>query len=197
MKNNIAKNIKELRILKGLSQEKLAELAKISLRTVQRIENSETEARGHSLQQIAAALETTPEQLAGTTEKHITPQPVPEGKTYLATLDLSALSFIIFPLLGLVIPFILWMIKRGQIPNIDRVAKRALLIQSVWCLFVGYLYSVLLTGSPFFSIGQLGKAETLLVTAVVLYFGNIVLILINTFRSGRNKEINYPAALTV
>ena len=42
-KQNLAKNIRELRTRKGLSQELLAEKSKVSLRTVQRIENGETE----------------------------------------------------------------------------------------------------------------------------------------------------------
>ena len=41
---------------KGLSQEELAERAKVSLRTIQRIEKGESEPRGFTLQAIAGAL---------------------------------------------------------------------------------------------------------------------------------------------
>lgn len=43
--NWIAKKISETRKIKGLTQEELAEKAKINLRTIQRIENSESEPR--------------------------------------------------------------------------------------------------------------------------------------------------------
>ena len=37
--NNLAKRLKELRLLRGMSQEYLAEESRVSLRTIQRIEN--------------------------------------------------------------------------------------------------------------------------------------------------------------
>ena len=50
MKNlELSKKIKELRTRKGLSQEELSEEAGLSLRTIQRIENGETEPRSDSL----------------------------------------------------------------------------------------------------------------------------------------------------
>ncbi|RBW60324.1 hypothetical protein DS884_04635 [Tenacibaculum sp. E3R01] len=53
----IGKRIKETRIKKGLSQETLAEYAKINLRTVQRIENNETTPRDKTLKLILNALD--------------------------------------------------------------------------------------------------------------------------------------------
>lgn len=55
--NWIAKKIAETRKLKGLSQEALAEYAKVNVRTIQRIENSESEPRGKTLHLICDALE--------------------------------------------------------------------------------------------------------------------------------------------
>ena len=53
--------IKDLRKRRGLSQEELAEKSGLSLRTIQRIENGETDPRGDSLRRLAAALETSPD----------------------------------------------------------------------------------------------------------------------------------------
>ena len=55
--NWIAKKISETRKIKGLTQEELAEQAKINLRTIQRIENSESEPRGKTLNLICDVLE--------------------------------------------------------------------------------------------------------------------------------------------
>ena len=48
--------IKEIRIKRSLTQEDLAESAKINLRTIQRIENNETTPRGKTLKLIFDAL---------------------------------------------------------------------------------------------------------------------------------------------
>ena len=48
--------MKTLRLQSGISQDELAALTQLSLRTIQRIENGETAPRGDSLKRIAAAL---------------------------------------------------------------------------------------------------------------------------------------------
>lgn len=55
--NTIGKKISETRKSKGLTQEELAELSKVNLRTIQRIENNKNEARGKTLNLICNALE--------------------------------------------------------------------------------------------------------------------------------------------
>ena len=55
--NLLAKKISEHRKIKGLTQEELAEQAKVNLRTIQRIENSESEPRSKTLQLICDVLE--------------------------------------------------------------------------------------------------------------------------------------------
>ena len=55
--NIVAKKISETRKAKGLTQEELAEKSKVNLRTIQRIENSESEPRGKTLNLICDALQ--------------------------------------------------------------------------------------------------------------------------------------------
>ncbi len=59
----IGKKIYETRKSKGYSQEKLAELSKINLRTIQRIENNENEPHGKTLNLICDVLEINIEEL--------------------------------------------------------------------------------------------------------------------------------------
>lgn len=179
-KLNIAQKIRELRVLKGLSQEKLADLAQISLRTVQRIENNETEPRGHSLLQIASALNTTPEELGGPIGNTASIPAEYGDKTYPTYLNLSALSFLFFPLLGIVVPFILWMIKRRQSNNIDKTAKKLLVFQTLWCILLAAFYISMFTNSfSFFSF--MDEGATLLAVVIILYTINIIFILVNAF----------------
>jgi len=63
--NNLAKKLKELRALRGMSQEYLAEESQVSLRTIQRIENKESAPTGETIKRIAAALEITIKELVG------------------------------------------------------------------------------------------------------------------------------------
>ena len=59
----IGNRIHEARKLKGLTQEELAEFAKVNLRTVQRVENSESTPRGKTLNLICQVLEIDLEEL--------------------------------------------------------------------------------------------------------------------------------------
>lgn len=55
--SSIGKKIFEARKMKGFTQEELAELSKVNLRTIQRIENNKSEPRGKTLNLICNALE--------------------------------------------------------------------------------------------------------------------------------------------
>src|SRR5210317_1832638 len=102
---NLAIIIKDLRNRKGFSQEQLAEESKLSLRTVQRIEKGESIPRGDTLVKLSQALEVTPDDLL---EWEII-----EDNTYVQLLNWSSISFIIHPLLGIIIPLVMWIMKRG------------------------------------------------------------------------------------
>ena len=52
----IGNRVAELRLQKGITQEKLAELCEVSTRTIQRIENGEVDARTYTLSRLAEAL---------------------------------------------------------------------------------------------------------------------------------------------
>ncbi|BBE17583.1 hypothetical protein AQPE_1739 [Aquipluma nitroreducens] len=61
--NVIGKKICEVRKLKGLTQEELAELSKVNIRTIQRVENDENIHRGKTLSSICEVLEIDQEDL--------------------------------------------------------------------------------------------------------------------------------------
>ncbi|MCC1484143.1 helix-turn-helix domain-containing protein [Winogradskyella immobilis] len=53
----LANKLKELRALRGMSQEYLAEESQVGLRTIQRIENNESKPTGETIKRIANALD--------------------------------------------------------------------------------------------------------------------------------------------
>lgn len=59
----LAQAVKDLRKKKGLSQEELAKHSGLSLRTIQRVENGETEPAGETLRRISTALDVAPNEL--------------------------------------------------------------------------------------------------------------------------------------
>ncbi len=62
---DLAKNLKELRAVRGMSQEYLADESRVSLRTIQRIENNESEPTGETIKRIAIALDVELTELIG------------------------------------------------------------------------------------------------------------------------------------
>lgn len=63
-KEKLAQGVKGLRKQKGLSQEDLSKKSGLSLRTIQRVENGESEPTGETLKRISNAFELTLEELA-------------------------------------------------------------------------------------------------------------------------------------
>lgn len=196
MKNtDLAKKIRTLHTNNGYSQEQLANITELSLRTVQRIENGETEPRGDTLIRLANALDVTPNDLIEWVEK--------EDRGFMAFLNVSALSFIVFPLLGLIVPLALWVLKKDKIKNIDSVGKKLLNFQITWCLVI-FTWYMLLIGSMVFAIklpnfggfAGMGSAEImLLMVPGILYPYNFIFIIINAVRSYNTGKVFYQPAI--
>lgn len=188
MKNNsLSSKVKELRKRKGFSQEELAQKSGLSLRTIQRIENGESDPTGDSIKKIAIALEVTPDELID--------WKVQEDRSYLVIMSLSTLSFLLFPLLGIIIPLIFWILKKDKLKGVNELGKQVLNFQITWVLLF-FLYYVLLFGSIFFhiSIGFIGIGAFGL-PIFVLYGFNIVVILVNSIRVYQNKKVFYIPAI--
>jgi len=120
--------IKTLRMTKGLSQEELAEQTGLSLRTIQRIENNETDPRGDSLKRLAQALQTTPGEMIEWR--------VEEDRSYMGMVALGSCAFVVFPLLGILITMIFWILKKDKMQSVDRLGKAILNFQITWTLAV-------------------------------------------------------------
>ena len=187
---NLANNIKELRTRKGISQELLAEKSGVSLRTVQRIENGETEPRGDTLVRLAQALDTAPEDL---NDWKLT-----EDKGALMALNLSALGFILFPLLGIVIPMVIWIGKKGKVRDLDKLAKSVLNFQILWTVVLLLVY-IYFFASTYYRINQAGDISPAVLGNPVykilamggLYVYNLLMVVANTFRINDGKPVKY------
>jgi transcriptional regulator with XRE-family HTH domain len=59
----LSKRVKELRLKRGLSQDQLADISGLSLRTVQRVESGQNIPRGDTLSRLAIALQVSTEEI--------------------------------------------------------------------------------------------------------------------------------------
>lgn len=178
--NRIAKKISETRKIKGFTQEELAEKAKINLRTIQRIENSESEPRGKTLNLICNALEIDSKELISI---DISNRENEIAKKIINGLFLLALNFVLMGIIGfmtldsnanlnsmfggfllsLLIPFFIVTFTK-KMTGMERMFKFGF----------GYMvYFILIMVFHGFAIGfRTGLFPCLLISLSVLYFGN-------------------------
>lgn len=188
MKNKVLANrVKELRKRNGMSQEFLAENSGLSLRTVQRIENGETKPTGDSIKRLSSALNVTPNELID--------WQIIEDNQSLLLLNLSQLGFIVFPILGILIPLIIWTSKKDKIKDIDSVGKSILNFQISWNLFLFLIIISSLIASHFHFTKGISIAG-LFITFGSMYFLNFVIIIFNTVRYHIGKSTKYKPAIT-
>ena len=155
---SIGKKIAEIRKTKGLTQEEVAELAKINLRTLQRIEKGDTDPRGNSLKGICAALTINMEEIVDYGKI--------EDRNYLIFLHLSVLCFLFIPLGNMILPLILWLNKRDKILLVNTHGKNILNFQLMWSiLFYMGVFAFALS-----KIMHWGLNSTIAVTVVIIMY---------------------------
>ena len=118
--------IKELRQNKGLSQEELSELSKVSLRTIQRIEKNTNAPSGKTLNLICESLQLNLEDLLEYGKK--------EDKGFLTLFHFTVLSFIFLPLGNIIVPLILWLTKKEEIVGLKEIGASLLNFQILWTI---------------------------------------------------------------
>jgi transcriptional regulator with XRE-family HTH domain len=183
--------IKELRSRRGLSQEELAERSGLSLRTIQRIENGETDPRGDSLRRLADSLGTSPDELADWA--------VAEDRTYLVWMLLSAMSFVLFPLQGILLPLVLWMAKKDKIRGLNRAAGEIISFEITWCMTV-LIGSIAIIFFFLNRVESTGDVDMGMMTGYMKYgfcwFGitylwNAAFIILNIVRLHRDRPLRF------
>jgi transcriptional regulator with XRE-family HTH domain len=178
----LSTRIIEFRQRKGYSQELLAELSGLNLRTIQRIEKGETVPRGDSLQRLSKALGTSPDDLIDWTIK--------EDKSILTMLNLSQLTFLVFPLLGILIPMAIWIFQKDKVTKVNRLGKSILNFQLSWAIvFFAFSGPVLYFRIPYI------PADIFLIGTVFLYAYNLILIIINSILTAKNKRTFYEPSI--
>lgn len=179
--NEIGKRIRDIRKKKGLSQEELAESAKVNLRTIQRIENNESEPRGKTLNLICDVLQINAEDILDYGK-----QP---DKSYLTIFHLSVIVFLAIPIGNIIVPLILWMNKKDKIIGLKEIGANLLNYQIVWSIIT----FASITAFAFSKIMHYGYYPILFYIFIGLYTLNIILPIIFAIKTNKGKTQNlYP-----
>lgn len=190
--NQVAQKIKQIKLAKGYSQEELADRSKLNLRTIQRVENEETEPRGKTLQLICLALGTTTEELLQYGEK--------SDKSFMIYYHLAVLAGLAFPLGNLILPFILWVTKKDIIKNLKDDGKPLLNFQITWSIVMPILFVATASGRIFQNTlpENLPDSISIILRAVIYSAGiNNILAVVFAYRISKGKTtfITYPSSI--
>ena len=194
---NLAIKVKDLRTRKGFSQENLSEESKLSLRTIQRIEKGETVPRGDTLIKLTQALGVTPDDLLEWADI--------EDKGYLTLMNLSALSILVQPFLGIIIPLVMWILKREKIKLVDDTGKKLISFQITWTLVL-FIVLIIASKGSFIPINfNAISSIPILITdfsifgllIILLYLYNLILIILNVRKSQKGKKNKYFPSIQI
>jgi XRE family transcriptional regulator, regulator of sulfur utilization len=178
---------------KGLTQEQLAEMTNITVRTIQRIESGQTTPRTFTLKALADALDIKFEELITETEdiKDPIPDEAPlsnmdeeeDGKHFLKMLCLSCFSYLVIPFIHFLIPARLLKKTTRQNPKIISFARKVIRVQlywmaAFWLLMLATLAYNLIRAAYF----QKTLLLNYLVPFFIMYFINAAIISTNLFR---------------
>lgn len=169
--------IKQARIAKGLSQEEVAEEVGISVRTLQRIENENNEVRYATRKKLEALM------TFSTAEKK-----EQSSLNFLQLLNFSSLAYLILPLANLLLPGIIYKLRKDRyVGTVIREAKKLLLAQLVWSVLAyGLIGSYVLIKLMHWESPLHVKTAALLFVALMA--SNFLILAIQHFRLSKIKD---------
>ena len=121
--------LKKIRIENCLSQEELSAISKVSIKTIQRIENGQSKGSTFSIKQLATALNIEPillqhEELSLISEKRI-------ALPIIKLINWSALAVILIPVANITLPLII-IYKNKDNDLISKIGKKMVSVQILW-----------------------------------------------------------------
>ncbi len=180
--------VAELRLQKGLTQERLAEEAGISVRTIQRIEKGESQPELYSLNRLSEILGLD---LGRDTVFDV----------WLGALHLSSVLCI------LVIPLLIWIYRKGKDPLIEKhgrdvlnfqITVTILLVVTVVFLLASPLLIVMINEGGWIELSEKTMIVVSLVpVAILICIGFLCFFtgIRNTLRVLNNKPYHYPMSI--
>lgn len=165
----------ELREKLNLTQEELAEKAKVSVRTIQRIEAG-TRPKGFTLEALSNAL--------GVSKNVLLEDKIElnkSNKRLIKFINLSSIILIILPFGSVVLPLIIMYWKK----EINTITKQIITLQILWTL----ASIILVIASSFLKNGFSLSNQVTTFTILILLVVNLYIILRNTLEIEKNHKL--------
>ena len=180
----IGTKITQLRKQKALSQEELADSAKVNVRTIQRIENNETSPRGATLKLICNVLEVTPDEIINFEKT--------EDNTFLIWLHLSVMLGYVLPLGNIILPLILWLSNKNKINHVNEQGKNILNFQILYSVVIYFFIFI----DRIFHSEIIFNMELSSIVAYTLGTVNLFYVIANIIRISKGTVKNfYPVII--
>ncbi|WP_296381429.1 helix-turn-helix domain-containing protein [Winogradskyella sp.] len=174
---SIIKNIREQR---GFTQAELAKQTGLSLRTIQRLESSNKEPKGHSLSVLSEVFNIKPSALQNQFKS--IKQTKESEATSIRLINLSVLSFLGIPFGNIILPLILWRRNRKS-KFVDEMGKRIVNFQIIFSVVL----SLLLCISPFISRALFSNTSIILCVLFAAYAVNVIIVCRIAMKLQRNN----------
>lgn len=182
-----AGEVKNIRISRGFSQELLGEKTGLPLRTIEKIETGEIMPDDETLSKISEALE-----VKSGCEKE-------SDKGYLTLMNVSALSFIINPLFGVLAPLIFWILKKDKVEKLEEYGIMVMNFQITLIIIIILIFIV--SGIMAFVVKtsmSIGFSIIFVFLSSGLYYlYNIIMTLWNVFRIQKDLPIKYMPVIKI
>lgn len=174
---DIGAKIKELRILKGLTQEELADQTGLSVRTIQRIESGDVDPRTYTLTALAEALEVDLEVF--TSKKIDSPKSFSQDPyNWVILMHFSGLMIFILP------PLLIWLFKKDELAEYEQHFKDIMNFQiSIFIyLMASTVLLIVLIGLP-----------------LLIFLGlfSTIVIVLNTIKVMNRQPYRYPWTIQI
>lgn len=186
MENLSSCNLLTYRKTKGMTQEELAERSGITARTIQRIESGQVTPQVHTLKVLANCLGVTLEDLnRPSVDSNISPPAMLQMHTgLLAVMHITPLIGIYFPLMNIVAPLIIWLLKKDAYHIFDEQGRKLINFQITLSLIGGLAIIIMVL---YFPLGYPGFIACNLF-AIIMAIYNMIAVL-------KHRKIHYPLSI--
>lgn len=184
--NFSAEKLIALRKLKGYSQEKLAEEAGLTIRTIQRLEKNEVSPQPHTMSCLANALQIPIEELCVLDSKT---ENTEEVNKQLSFLHFSALTGCLLPLGNIIAPYIVSFYKKEKNTAWNIHLKTILNFQLSWLLYVLLILLV------FFTIESM--AFVIFIVPILVFISLLFCPIVSGINVMKGNQSFYPLSLKI
>ncbi len=196
----LSKKIAQARKKQGLTQEELASLAHVTVRTIQRIESGESIPRAFTIKALAQALEINFEELTNETQnERLENKPgwsqssIDPGneKHFLQTLCLSCFSYLVIPFVHFLIPIYLLKKHSHRHPEMVLIG-RTIIRQQIYWIIALHALMLLTLGYNLLAAAYFNKVHLIsyLLPFFVMYLLNAFIITVTLRRINQLKLVS-------